>query len=232
MANDPRLEALLALPPRSVDEVIDEHVALRKRSKTEQHVRVPLVTFHLRNGRDANGWVIAKSDRSNNSTVLLHASGPDPRQVPFDALYVPIASIEAVTVHDAGALVGVEAPRTTPPPGRLQLKRMGADLAVALKERTGQEIAVDLSFDGAPESGDALHGFGDLIEWTRAILLEIGVDDMGIGALKKIKKVWFGVGSHPSVGLVEGALILTTSLAGAERRKSKIELRDAILKAL
>lgn len=231
MASDPKLAALLGLSPRSVEEIIDEHVALRKRTKAEEHVRVPLVTLHLRNGRDVSGWVIAKTERSSNATVLLHASGPDPRQVPYDALYVPIASIEAVTVHDAGTL-GTEPARKDPPPGRLQLRRMGADLATALKERTRQEVAVDLSFDGAPEAGDALHAYGDVIEWTRAILLEVGVDDMGIEALKKIRKIWFGVGSHPSVGLVDGALIVTTSLAGPERRMARPQLREAILKAL
>jgi hypothetical protein len=74
--------------------------ALRERSDAGEDIRPPRVTLHLASGRDVSGWVVD----SNESAVLLQPAEGRPAAPGPDTLYVEMAALEAVTVHDSDSV--------------------------------------------------------------------------------------------------------------------------------
>ena len=227
-----REKALLELPVKAADELLSEMAVLRSRQKEGVAARIPLITLHLRNGRDMQGWVLKVGDaaRGAGRQVLLQPQG-EGRSSAWDATYIPLSSVDAVTVHDIPGLDEAP-PGLPPPPGRLQLKRALAELAERLLKDLGKPVVCDIAWDAVPESGEPLRGIGEVIEHVRVITDDLLRDEMGKQSLKaKLGKIWFGIGSQPTVAIQGETLIVTTTAVPAGRM-TRTEIRAAIEKAL
>ncbi len=228
-----RERVLRDLEPRSAEAVLEELADLHARRAAGEALRVPRVTVHLRTGRDFTGSVLkVGEDRPGRGRhALLHLPGPDPRSVELDALHLPLDAVLAVTVHDAPSLAESPA-ELPPPPTRFALKQRIADLSAWLGDRIGGIVACEISWDAVPESGEPLRALGDLIDHLRAIVDGIAGEPIGREALRsKLRKIWLGVGSHPSVALTDGTLLVTTTSAPA-KRMGRDAIRDVLEKAL
>lgn len=236
-------KGLFQLPARTVDDLLADMLRARKRWLEGDEVAVPRASFHLRSGRDLTGWVIdLQNDGHGRRTVLLHrADGGGP--APWDACYLDATTIEAITVHDApaaahliseGKVAGTlpPPPDGTPPPTRLEIKRMMADRAKLVSAALGTELVFDVSWDRAPEAGEPLRVLHSLIADTADSLREIAGDELGKQALQKIRKVWFGEGGKAVLREGETLVVVARYAFGAEGRLAKAELRSAIEKAL
>lgn len=230
MTVDARLRALLELEPRSVDRVLDDLVTLRRRAVEGQSVRVPLVTFHMKSGRDLSGWIIERAPGSDGA-LLVHAAGPNPHHPHDDAIYLHPSSVEALTVHAAGGL-SMEPPRTEPPPSRLALNRRSATVAEILSEKLGRPIAVAIKWEHVPEGGEPLWGISDMLEHAAAAISEIAADEMGRAALDEIATLELRAGDRPAVALTVGKLVVAGPLTGPEHRLDRPALKQAIEAAL
>lgn len=225
-----RDEALLELNPRSVEAVLDDLVARRQRSRDHAGVRQPLVTLHLRNGRDMQGYVLGLKEERGQWNLLLHAPGADLRQPEDDALYLNRASVEAVTVHNVSWLSS-EPARSEPAPGRVQLQRLARDLGDAVGKLVDSSLATEIDFEGVPD-GEALWGLADVIKMTETSLLALAADDTGRAAVRAVKRLRFGAGSSPSVDKAAGVIVVRTTLRGPESRMTESDLKAALAKAL
>ncbi len=222
---DHRMDALLRLEPRPLDEILGELCALRARRETDAAVQVPRVTLHLRSGRDLSGEVLRLGDEVRTGRwLVLHDHGPDPRRVELDAVYLPLASIEAITVHGAGTLASEAAA-----PTRLELKRRLAQLGARLAA-AGTAATAEVDWVATPEDDAARRALGELTAALEPALLAIGADALGRAALvDKVRRVVLAVGAGRAVTLADGALRVVVPLEGAPDRD---ELRGELERVL
>jgi hypothetical protein len=146
------IEALGRLTAQSIDAVVDELLALRRRGNAGEGVPTPMVTLHLRSGRDVVGYLLARSNAgAPGEAWLVHVPGAG--RGGDDVAYVPPSAVEALTVHGARQLALAVA-ALAPVPTRLELSRRAAELGRSLSERAHHGVAVEVDWERLP-SGDA-----------------------------------------------------------------------------
>jgi hypothetical protein len=221
-----RQHALWRLAAKSVDALLDELVALRR---ARGEAALPRVTLHLTSGRDLAGWVLDVQSSPAGSALLVHRPGDDPRRPSDDALYLARAAVEAITVHEAGALaLSIHSERT--PPSRLELKRRAAELSAQVSQTVGEPVTFEISWDAVMESGPPLRSLEDLMIECAEALRGISADPLGRGALReRLRKVCFIEGPRAAAAMERDTLILCAPLgAGTPGRLDADALRGAI----
>ena len=231
--------ALDALPSKTVRALIGELISVRDRFKKGEPVTVPLVTFHLRSGRDVTGWILAGEMDGSQPSLLVHVPG-DLRSPGNDIAYLDPAGIEAVTVLDAERALQeisfgrVQVAPGSPTPGKLEIQRRLVALSGEVSQVAGTPIAMDVAWEGIPDTGTAKKMLLDLLEDIAAVLKEISIGVDGRDALaKKVKKVWIGDGPTASVSHQSDTLVVTANFGlGLEGRLIRGALRVEIEKKL
>jgi hypothetical protein len=160
------IEALGRLTAQSIDAVVDELLALRRRSESGEQVPTPLVTLHLRSGRDLVGYLMARSNAgAPGEAWLVHVPGAARNAGDDDVAYVPPAAVEALTVHGAGRLALAVA-ALAPPPSRLELSRRAAELGRSLSERAHHGVAVEVDWERLPAGDEVLKALALALDRT------------------------------------------------------------------
>jgi hypothetical protein len=234
---DPREEALRALPPHTVEELLDLLVQLRERGAGE--VAVPLTTFHLGGGRDVTGYLLSLGRRPGRGAVAtVHVPGHDRGRPAYDVAYLDPARIEAVTIHDAAAVAHVLSGGRVPPPAtpgvaaptRLQLKRRTVEVAEEIGRLVGAPLAVDIAWDGI---GEDLRGPERLLEDAAAVLRALAADELARAALAQQVRVVVLADGPPGATRSGEALRLTATFDGGPLgRLAPPDLRAAIERLL
>ncbi|MCC7383238.1 MAG: hypothetical protein IT384_15485 [Deltaproteobacteria bacterium] len=213
------------MPLRSIEEWLDALAQLRARNEEDADVPVPRVTLHLSSGRAISGSVLRVGETRRGRTVVLHEPGPDPRRPEHDAVVVALASIEALTLHDAAALA--------PPPNaptRLELLRAITAREGVLAARVGAPFTLEVEAGSAGESEDGRRVIAELLEEVSAAIEATAADDLGAQALRKVlTKVTLAVGSAPFVGWVDGVFVARAKAPGGLQRA---EIRGALEQGL
>ena len=231
--------AIDALPAKTVRAMLAELVALRVRFKKGESVVVPLVTFHLRSGRDVTGYVLDGDLESSQPSLLLQVPG-DLRQPAMDVAYVDPSDVEAVTVLSADRAVKeisfgrVQVAPGEPTPGKLEINRRLPELSKEVSTAIGKPIALDVAWEGIPDLGTARKLLSDLIEDIGSVLKEIAATEIGRDALgAKVKKVWIGDGPQPMVAQQSDTLVVTANFGrGLDGRLIRGAIRVEIEKRL
>jgi len=87
---------------------------IRKRADKDESIEVPLVTLHLCSGRDLYGWLLDLNQVGATTAILFQSPWPDL----MDVLYLELSALEAITVHNAGAIPHLLASPESKPSGR------------------------------------------------------------------------------------------------------------------
>ena len=198
---------------RDLEAVLDELAA-------PEHERDVVVTVHLASGQRVIGHV-RELVRDRRGATLGVESLPQRGSIELDVTVIPLARIEALTVHGA---VQPE-PRETKPAAAsspLELKRRARALAEQVTAQVGAPIAIEI------DAGE-LAVLAPLFEQVRLALEHVCADELGRAALgQKVRTVRLAIGA-PGVALANQTLTATTAtdqpLAGA-RLQSAI---DALL---
>jgi hypothetical protein len=187
------VEALRTLRPQSIEAAADELLALKRRADAGDEGPVPLVTLHLKSGRDLTGHLLARGATGSaaGGSWLLHvpgANGASGRFASDDAAYVPAGAIEAMTVHGAGQLALVVA-ALAPVPSRLELSRRVAELGRALSERTHHGVAVEVDWERVPASEEMMKALAQTVELAARALAALAAEAAGREALQPVTTV-------------------------------------------
>jgi hypothetical protein len=200
-----------ALAPASVASVLESLSALSARVRAGLPIERPLVTLHLRSGRDLTGAVLAVADeRLRGAQVLLHVAGTS--RAAEEVVFVAVAEVEALRLHDARALDA--APKAGDVPTPLEAKRRAAALGKSIGEIVGAAIEVELQ-----GTADALlEPLGALLAQVDEVMRAVAKDDMGREAVRtKIARVRLTVREATGVELRDKVLTITTTQGGIKR---------------
>jgi hypothetical protein len=199
---------------RDLEAVLDELAA-------PEREREVVVTIHLASGQRMTGHV-RELVRDRRGATLGVQSLPQRGSVELDITVIPLARVEAVTVH--GAVTA--APRENKPAeatSLLELKRRARALAEQLTAQVGAPLAIEI------DAGE-LVVLAPLLEQVRLVLEHVCADELGRAALgQRVRTVRLAIGTSPGVALANQTLTATSALdqplAGA-RLQSAI---DALL---
>ena len=230
MAKDAIDRTLSSLRSLSPPELLQELAWLRQRVADGEQLLLPLVTLHLRSGRDAAGVVREIRRESRGSWIVLHQPGFD-RPARDDVGFYSLDSVEAVTVHDLPAL-DRPPPDLPEPPGRLEVKRHMADLKGAVSGALGAPIACDAAWDTFPD-GEPMRALAEAIAQLRRILEELAGEALGLEAIKqKVKAISFAPAAERTGAQMEAQTLKVEVALTPRLRISQAELKKSVEAAL
>jgi hypothetical protein len=197
---------------RDLETHLDQLAATARKWRDGAKVERTLVTFHLASGQRHTGYVL---DRMR--TALAVQSVPQRGSGDLDVTIIPIAHVEALTLHAAQALVEA-APVPESATSMLDLRRRMKQLADALAARLGHGVAIEHG------SGE-VDQLGPLFEQLRLALDRVCADDLGRAALgERVQRIELRIG-NPGVSLANGTIVVGGPLA-ADRLQLEL---DAVL---
>lgn len=216
-------DALDHLPPLGLEALFTE---LQSRKGD-----APRVTLRLDSGHTITGDLLAFADGQVLLRDLQTGGG-------LDATYLPLQAIRAATVHYLRANIHVAAQGGLPPlpahvPTRLELKRLAGQVAVSTRDALGQDMPVDVDWDGWPKTGLASVRLGGLLTELQQVLTALATDAMGSAALREgVDRVRIQAGAEGPEVLVRGRLLTVLGRTTGDDVRTPDDLRAAVEKAL
>jgi len=229
------------LPAKPVRRVLEALAGLADRRRAGEEFPLPLMTLHLRTGRDIVGRILRLEDDSQFGWTLLVQIERDLFQnARQSAVYVFPDMIAAVVVHDPLSIAealsdgAISAPApSTPPPTKLEVQRLADELSKATALKAPSITGWEILWDAVPASGEPLRSLTSLIKDAYSLIQEATQDALGKEALGAVQKVRFTEGEKPSVSRSQGVLIFAASLhKGSSGRLSRKDLQTALSAAL
>lgn len=203
MTGDRRLAGWVA---RDVETHVEELVAAARTWRDGKGER-PVVTLHLVSGVRHTGYVLDVV-----RTTLAMQSVPQRGSPDLDVTMIPLARIEALTVHAAQDLVETAPAPAAAATSMLELKRRGKALADLLAARLGHAIVVEF---GAGE----ISQLAPLFEATRVALDRVCADELGRSSLaERVQCLELRIGS-PGVSLATSTLVVSGPMAAESLRR-------------
>jgi len=233
-------QLLLRLPPKPVRAMIEQFHAVRRRAAECEDQVIPVVTFHLRSGRNLCGSVLTISqDAAAHSDALLIEVTDETGRSTDKVAYLDPCEIEAITVHGAGLAMpalsfgAIESPLGAPAPTKLAIRRRSEELAKSLADAVGSPIPIEVDWEQIPAGGEPLRSLSFLIEDTAAAALDL-VKEFGPQELAaNVKCIQFAQADQASVTITDHHLAVVGDLSrGKPGRLSRVALAKAIAAAL
>jgi hypothetical protein len=233
-------ELLAKLPSKPIPELLASLARGYDQSDDPARPRLPVVILHLRSGRDLSGRIVRLGqDPGRGQTLLLQAADSGGRAAETAALYVPLDSVEAVTVLEAdqyadllsdGALPAP--PSNAPAPSRLDVLRAAEELNQAFVKQRGAAVKLDVdAAAGLP--GEDLRSLSVLVKETFAALSEIASDPLGRESMAAVRTLKIADAAAAGARLSDGCLEISAALSrGRAGRLSKDELKSRIASLL
>jgi hypothetical protein len=231
-------KALYSLPPRNVKALVDELALLSVRSSQGEKIELPLITLHLKSGRDFAGWLLARGGekREELGAVLLRLFQPGTSPAVPDLLYVDLTNIEAVTVQNPISKLPrlsekwIEPPPNFKPVSRHAIKQDLNTLAQSIEQKFGMYLILEVSWETMPDTAEARFWLQEAVYEVGTTLSAIMADELARQSIVPVLQiVKFRSGEPPSLQLQEKTLLVTIDFAlGKNGCLKGDELRRAI----
>ncbi len=229
---------LAQLRPKPLRQLLEQAAALWQRAANGEKIPLPMVALHLVSGRELSGNVIRLElvGRNPEPLLLLHRIAPGERFPDADVAYVPLVSIEAVTITNmtqVAYLLQSDTPQLVPEgmqPTRLKIREQTVQLAERLNTIGGVALQLEIDADALSQTGAALFHLNAALEETTQTLLDILETLVGKETLSAhLRSVRFMLADSPGVRLDGTTLIIGLNLAqGHQGRLQGQLLRRAI----
>lgn len=217
---NPQAEALQHFGPLSVRRVIEAAIRIRQQVRWGEQVEVPFLTLYLTSGSTVSGWPLALGDNDGQSILVLHSS-PDTQTVEYDATYVPVSWVGAVTVHRAPLHAVAYTDGTVKWP-------VGVNVPTAMViQRRAEAIGVELSTTTrvvlkiVPEIGEddvSRYAVAALLETVGGVLRRLATDATAHTALARLATVQLSVGASQDEAVVDGDRLIIRGVQGSQPR--------------
>lgn len=216
-APDLRLHAASALEPKPIAELLLDSCLDPKASKDARRL-----TLVLRSGLELTGCALRLTPSSSSERVLVFFHRQEARPARYDATYIPLAAIEAVTVHDLVAEPLAAAPH------RLALRRRASELTEVLQTRIGQKLPIELELrEEADEKTRAM--LAASLDVLEKALLAVSADELGQRALHSgLSKIRLSPGSESGASMKARVLSLSAGPKAIEQESLVRVLEDQL----
>jgi hypothetical protein len=202
---------------RPLPELLREWADWAERRRRGEPIPLPTVTLHMRSGRDLCGIVMDLADQNAEKHVYLGLKGLSTPAPPSEFSYIPVAGIEAITLHGFGAGEPVETVPTL-----LQFRRSIGEWQEALQKEFGTPIQI--AGDWKPEDLGALDA---LRQNLRDLALSWVAEPARTAVVDRVRQIELAVGPKSEVSLDAGCLRIVTTRWIADRSRPQ-ELKAAI----
>jgi hypothetical protein len=242
--------AVSSLPPRSVRAILEELVKTRRDSEIlpagweANAPQLPLVTLHLKSGKEFRGWVIGLGEGETKDAVLLHRHDYGARSVGTDVLYLDLNNVEAVTLHEAvrpeqrrpdevrtNSTASVSSP-TVSKQTREETQRKVEELARFVSSSSGLNLTYEANWDELPKEEAAFNALSEAALEVTGVLSVVLSQARGVAAVRdNLKTVKFINAAEPAVTRDGSALTIASNLkAGKQGLYPRAQLRETIEK--
>ena len=196
----PEHKRLRALPARTPEQIVAALASVSAEQITSEG-NLPVATLHLASGRDLTGCVLGLVEHRGMASAVMQTGSTSRHDPGSDATYVGLASVAAVTVHDAAVfaelLAGGPLQLGEPPPTRLAARRSIAEDSSRLNEALGAQLAYHADIDGTAE-GEPMRALAAASRLGANALIAVAADTLGRQALADVREVKIAVSGAPS----------------------------------
>lgn len=214
-------QALWQLTADRPESVMAKLLQLRDRPAS-----TPRVTLHLKSGRDLEGFIIDVSAKA----VLLERAAASNQDV--SAIYVDLVRIEAVTIHEAGA-IALHPSFAPPAPTKAEVVKRAEELGKAVSQASGTRLAFEIVWRDVPESAESNRVLVQAMQQTANALREIASDDEGKDALKKLRRASFAFANEAKASVTEATVwVKATATPTGKRWLTAEELQRVLERSL
>ncbi|HYI01973.1 hypothetical protein [Hyalangium sp.] len=185
------LESLAALDPL---EVLERLAQLRQRAFQAEPVPIPVITLHLRSGRDLTGRVLSlAAPKGGERALLCEVTEGDRPSTTVAAVYVPVSAIEAVRVHEVNRVAQAAGlARPSAPVTRIEVERSASELARAVSSAAGKPVAFEVDWKSLPDTPEARRTVLQAMHSAALALRTLAQEEVGKTALSaRLRKVSF-----------------------------------------
>jgi hypothetical protein len=200
------LESLAGLEPL---EVLERLAQLRQRAFQAEPVPVPVITLHLRSGRDLTGRVLMLMPlKGGERTLLCEVLEGERPATAAAVVYVPVSAIEAIRVHEVGRVAQAAGlARPAPPLTRIEVDRSASELARAVTRAVGKPVAFEVDWKSLPDTSEARRTVLQAMQSTALALQTLAQEEVGKTALSaRLRKVSFREARRAEAQLSGGSL--------------------------
>lgn len=210
--------------PETVEDILELLLALARSSAVR-----PMVTAHLRGGRDVIGQVRSRTGDGGRGSLVLDLPPTRMGAASDQRMWLLASDVQAFTIHEVSALARALEARQ-PPPTRIELERLLRDAAGEVSSAARHSLTVELGTDGpSTRDADAARGLAELIRRSVEAIRLTAVDELGRGALAELHRLIVGAGDPLRVAREGDALRIFAPIAGGT---AGVPLVDEITRAI
>jgi len=190
------LDSLYTLQYEEISRILSRVHWLRSQMDKNKSIKIPWISVYLDTGHAFEGEIIDfRTDRHGNSGILLY------REKKMNLTYIPVKSIQAVTINTLGFNDKEEVEATSEliralsfgnikvspakKPGRLVVKRKAHALGETLSQKFGSDLSVSVAWDDLPNTDETMASIHMLLDDIEAVFNEFLSDEALRQTLKK-----------------------------------------------
>lgn len=232
-------QSLSKLPARTVRALLQEMAELRQQLGLDGLDKLPLITLHLKSGKEFSGWLLVfGGDEQAKDVIMLHRHDLNTRALnDSDVLYLSAEQVEAITVHKAHrAAVRLAEEWKGPPPADVPTpsyedsKRKAAELAQFVSKIGGFEISYEVDWEALPKMQGASFWLVEaMVEATGVLGTVLNNAPLKEKLAANLKTLKFIPNQQPSVQRDGSTLTLGVALSqGRDGVLPRATLRNAL----
>lgn len=227
---DERINTLYRLPAKRLHSVLEELKSLRCRQDKGEEVVVPVITLHLKSGRDMTGVLIGMEEDRHEQCILFHLYDSMRMSPTYSVVYLSPGSIEALTLNNIADIAHQFSfgKISRPAPTKLEMKRKLKGISDKFSEKCGKHIDFVIDWMTIPKSEESMSELDELVNDFFCVISDISDEAMAMEIItKSVQQIIFQNSKNDFVSLINDSLTVSTNMeAEPSGRLTRQQLRD------
>ena len=230
------IKRLFKLPPKKIITILGELRDLRKRFDNGEDVVIPIISLHLKSGREYIGMLIDMEEENREQCIIFHLYDPGRKSPTYDVMYLNPRSIATLTLHNVAEIAHQFAFGSIPLPAptKMEITRKAKDFGNRISEKTGVNIKFDFDWDTIKINDQSMSTLFRILRDCNSIILQLLDDETAREIISgSVETILLVISDKTSASLEEGVLKLSAGLPGEkEVITTRSQLKKLIEEAL
>lgn len=227
---DERIITLYKLPAKRLFTVLEELKALRSRQDKGEEVVVPVITLHLKSGRDMTGVLIGMEEDRHEQCILFHLYDSMRMSPTYSVVYLNPGSIEALTLNNIADIAHQFSfgKISRPAPTKLEMKRKLKGISDKFAEKCGKRIDFVIDWMTIPKNYESMSELDELVNDFFCVISDLTEDAIAMETItKSVNQVIFQNSKNDFVSLISDSLTVSTNMeTEPASRLTRQQLKD------